>query len=100
MPNERSSDPVQRALWFVENRLSDEMSPNGIADVVGVSPEHLARAFGAATGRSLMNYARGRRLTEAVRRLVDGDASILALLWTTDTARTARSPARFATSSA
>ena len=26
-----------------------------------------------------MNYARGRRLTEAVRRLVDGDASILAV---------------------
>jgi transcriptional regulator GlxA family with amidase domain len=64
MPNERSSGPVQRALWFVENRLSDELSLNGIADVVGVSPQHLARAFGAATGRSLMNYARGRRLTE------------------------------------
>ena len=79
MPNERSSGPVQRALWFVENRLSDEMSLNGIADVVGVSPQHLARAFGAATGRSLMAYARGRRLTEAVRRLADGDASILAV---------------------
>lgn len=79
MPNERSSGPVQRALWFVENRLSDEMSLNGVAADVGVSPQHLARAFGAATGRSLMNYARGRRLTEAVRRLVDGDASILAV---------------------
>jgi AraC family transcriptional regulator len=79
MPNEPSSGPVQRALWLVENRLSDEMSLNGIADVVGVSPQHLARAFGAATGRSLMNYARGRRLTEAVRRLMDGDASILAV---------------------
>jgi AraC family transcriptional regulator len=79
MPDERSSGPVQRALWFVENRLSDEMSLNGVAADVGVSPQHLARAFGAATGRSLMNYARGRRLTEAVRRLVDGDASILAV---------------------
>ena len=79
MPNERSSGPVQRALWFVENRLSDEMSLNGIADVIGVSPQHLARAFGAATGRSLRNYARGRRLTEAVRRLVDGETSILAV---------------------
>ena len=79
MPNEQSSGPVHRALWFVENRLSDEMSLNGIADVVGVSPQHLARAFGAATGRSLMAYARGRRLTEAVRCLADGDASILAV---------------------
>ena len=79
MPNERSSGPVQWALWFVENRLSDEISLNGIAAEVGVSPQHLARAFGTATGRSLMSYARGRRLTEAVRRLVHGDASILAV---------------------
>jgi len=79
MPNERSSGPVQRALWFIENRLSDEMSLHGVAEDVGVSPHHLARAFGAATGRSLMAYARGRRLTEAVRRLVDGEASILAV---------------------
>jgi AraC family transcriptional regulator len=68
MPNERSSGPVQRALWFVENRLSDELTLHGVAEDVGVSPHHLARAFGAATGRSLMNYARGRRLTEAVCR--------------------------------
>jgi AraC family transcriptional regulator len=79
MPNERSSSPVQRALWFVEKRLSDELTLHGVAEDVGVSPHHLARAFGAATGRSLMNYARGRRLTEAVRRLFDGDASILAV---------------------
>ena len=79
MPNERSSSPVQRALWFVESRLSDELTLQGVAEDVCVSPHHLARAFGAATGRSLMNYARGRRLTEAVRRLVDGDASILAV---------------------
>lgn len=79
MPNERSSGPIQRALWFVENRLSYEMTLSGIAAEVGVSPEHLARAFGAAIGRSLMNYARGRRLTEAARRLVDGDARILAV---------------------
>jgi AraC-like DNA-binding protein len=79
MPNERSSSPAHRALWFVENRLSDELTLHGVAEDVGVSPHHLARAFGAATGRSLMNYARGRRLTEAVRRLVDGDASFCAL---------------------
>ena len=79
MPNERSSSPAQRALWFVENRLSDELTLHGVAEDVGVSPHHLARAFGAATGCSLRNYARGRRLTEAVRRLVDGDASILAV---------------------
>ena len=51
MPNERSSSPVQRALWFVENRLADELTLHGIAEDVCVSPHHLARAFGAATRR-------------------------------------------------
>src|SRR5579863_4000946 len=79
MPNGWSSSPVQRALWFIESRLSEEVSLQGVAQDVGVSPHHLARAFGAATGRSLMAYARGRRLTEAVRCLAGGDASILAV---------------------
>jgi hypothetical protein len=37
MPNERSFGPVQQALWFVENRLSDEMCLHGISEDVGVS---------------------------------------------------------------
>jgi transcriptional regulator GlxA family with amidase domain len=36
-------------------------------------------AFGAATGRSIMRYVRGRRLTEAARSLADGAPDILAV---------------------
>jgi hypothetical protein len=35
MPNGQSSAPVQRALWFVENRLSDELSLREVAEEVG-----------------------------------------------------------------
>ena len=55
-------EPVERALWFIENRPSGDISLQAIAASVGVSSQHLARAFGAATGQSLMRYARGRRL--------------------------------------
>jgi AraC family transcriptional regulator len=72
-------NPVERALWFVENRLSGEVSLQDIARSVGVSNHHLARAFGAATGRSLMRYARGRRLSEAARILAGGEADILSV---------------------
>ncbi|TGW07334.1 AraC family transcriptional regulator, partial [Mesorhizobium sp. M2D.F.Ca.ET.145.01.1.1] len=43
----------------------------------GVSRFHVTRAFGAATGRSVMGYMRSRRLTEAARRLAGGAPDIL-----------------------
>jgi len=70
-------NPVEKALWFIENRLAGEISLQAIAKSVGVSNHHLARAFGAATGQSLMRYARGRRLSEAARSLVNGAPDIL-----------------------
>jgi AraC family transcriptional regulator len=71
--------PVERAIWFVENRLEAEISLRAIADSAGVSAHHLARAFATATGSSLMRYARGRRLSEAARALAAGAPDILAV---------------------
>ena len=76
MKNEGASTPVERAVWFVENRLEDEISLQSIAESVGVTEHHLARAFGMATGQSLMRYVRGRRLTEAARFLAAGEPNI------------------------
>src|SRR6202048_4606349 len=69
--------PVERALWFIENRISRVISLQAIAASAGVSSHHLARAFSAATGQSLMRYARGRRLSEAARSLAAGAPDIL-----------------------
>jgi AraC family transcriptional regulator len=70
-------NPVEKSLWFIENRLSGEISLQEIARSAGVSSHYLARAFGAATGRSLMRYARGRRLSEAAKKLAAGAPDIL-----------------------
>lgn len=72
-------DPVERALWFIENRPAGDISLQAIAAWAGVSTFHLARAFQAATGQSLMRYARGRRLSEAARLLAAGAPDILSL---------------------
>jgi len=72
-------NPVEEALWFVENRLSGELSLRQVARSVGVSPHHLARAFGMATGQSFMRYARARRLSEAARTLVAQQPDILSV---------------------
>jgi AraC family transcriptional regulator len=69
--------PVEKALWFIETRLSGDLSLADIAQCSGVSRFHLLRAFGVATGQSVMRYVRSRRLTEAARRLTGGAPDIL-----------------------
>jgi AraC-like DNA-binding protein len=70
-------NPAQKALWFIESHLADALTLDEIAGIAGVSRFHLVRAFGAATGFSVMRYVRARRLTEAARALARGTPNIL-----------------------
>ncbi|PQV53975.1 AraC family transcriptional regulator [Paraburkholderia sp. BL21I4N1] len=72
-------DPVGKALWFIESHFADELTLDDIADCGCVSRFHMARAFEAATGLSVMRYVRARRLSEAARRLAGGAPDILAV---------------------
>lgn len=72
-------DPTEKALWFVESHLPEAISLDDVAQSSGVSRFHVTRAFGAATGRSVMGYMRSRRLTEAARKLAGGAPDILAV---------------------
>ena len=71
--------PVNRALWFIESHFGEEITLDGVAEYAGVSPYHLTRAFGDATGFSLMRYVRSRRLAEAARGLAGGAPDILSV---------------------
>jgi AraC family transcriptional regulator len=68
---------VGKAIWFIETHFSGDVSLDEIAKSVGVSRYYLVRAFGVATGCSVMRYVRGRRLTEAARSLINGAPDIL-----------------------
>lgn len=70
-------NPVNKAIWYIEHNLQSRMSLDDVARFAGVSGFHLLRAFSAATGLSVMRYVRGRRLTEAARRLATGATNIL-----------------------
>ncbi len=74
-----SMNPAQKALWFIESHLADELTLDEIAGVAGISRFHMVRAFAAATGLSVMRYVRARRLSEAARALANGAPDILAL---------------------
>jgi AraC family transcriptional regulator len=69
--------PVGKALWFIEAHLGDDVSLAQIARASDVSRYQLLRAFGAATGQSVMRYLRARRLSEAARSLRAGAPDIL-----------------------
>ena len=70
---------VQKALWYIESHFAAEISLECIAAVADVSRFHMSRAFGLATGQSVMRYVRGRRLTEAARALSLGAPDILSV---------------------
>jgi AraC family transcriptional regulator len=72
-------NPVGKALWYIEAHFAAEIALDDIATVGGVSRFHLSRAFGDATGHSVMRYVRGRRLTEAARSLSLGASDILSV---------------------
>jgi AraC family transcriptional regulator len=68
-----------RALWTIDRNLRRDLTLGSVAEAVGVSRYHLAHAFGASTGMSVMEYARARRLSEAAGSLANGASSILDL---------------------
>ena len=74
-----SATPVSKALWFIESHFAGEIALDDIAAVAEVSRYHLSRAFGLTTGYSVMQYLRGRRLSEAARTLAHGAPDILAV---------------------
>jgi AraC family transcriptional regulator len=71
--------PAGKALWFIESHYSGEIALEDLAKFAGVSRYHVTRAFGQATGHSVMCYLWGRRLTEAARSLANGAPDILAV---------------------
>src|SRR5246127_3267325 len=72
-------NPAQKALWFIESHLAEELTLDEVAAIGGVSRFHMVRAFAAATGYPVRRYVRARRLSEAARALAGGAPDILTL---------------------
>ena len=66
-----------KALWIIERNSTQPLTLDGIAAACAVSRSHLAHAFGTATGLSVMQYVRARRLSDAARALASGAPHIL-----------------------
>lgn len=70
---------INKALFVLERNLNRDLTLDQIARYCDVSRFHLAHAFGEATGLSVIEYRRARRLTEAAYALAAGASDILAV---------------------
>ena len=77
VPAKTQTNPVEKAIWYIESHTAQEATLDDIANSAGVSRYHVSRAFAITTGWSIMRYLRGRRLSEAARRLAGGAPDIL-----------------------
>jgi AraC family transcriptional regulator len=77
MPVKAETNPIQKALWFVESHFGGELTLETIAAHAGASRFYMTRAFATASGLPIMRYVRGRRLSEAARVLANGAPDIL-----------------------
>ncbi|MFC1898319.1 GyrI-like domain-containing protein [Candidatus Cloacimonadota bacterium] len=63
------SRQIQKALNFMENRLTCSLELEDIADIANFSMFHFHRLFVGLVGYTPMDYVRRRRLSEAAREL-------------------------------
>ncbi|RLC51416.1 MAG: hypothetical protein DRH79_06225 [Candidatus Cloacimonadota bacterium] len=70
------SRQIQKALNFMEGRLTCNLELEDIADIANFSMFHFHRLFVGIVGYTPMDYVRRRRLSEAARELVYSMRSI------------------------
>lgn len=64
---------TRRARRLIHEHAESDLNVNGIAALLGVSPEHLCRAFQAETGQSPRECLMREKMRRACRLLVVGD---------------------------
>ncbi len=70
---------VAKTIWMIESRFGVPLTLEEMAVHAGVSRYHLSRIFPQATGYSISQYLRGRRLSEAAKALAGGAPDILSV---------------------
>ena len=74
---ENNAQTIMSVLNFIEEHITEEISLDELANAVGYSKYHLHRMFSSLVGFSVHLYVKRRRLTEAAKKLLFSDLSIL-----------------------
>ncbi len=69
------SDPVRRAIEYLNLHLTEELSLDALAKEIFISKYHLSRLFHAQTGASIFRYFNTKRMALARRMLEAGESA-------------------------
>lgn len=61
---------------YIDHHYSEELNRKVLADLVFISPDHLARLFKHETGKTLINYITDKRIEEAKKLLLNSNATV------------------------
>lgn len=79
MSYQQHEKAVQETLIFIEKHLTDDLQPHVLAKHAGYSRFHFYRMFRRIAGKSVAEYIRERRLTQAANCLITTDKRIIDL---------------------
>ena len=68
---------IQRAIDYIEEHLTEELTARDIAAQSNFSSFYFQRIFGALCGMTLFEYIRARRLTQAAQLLSRGELRVI-----------------------
>ncbi len=72
-----SRERVRRAIAYIDENYRFDISREGLASSLGISPYYLGKAFKELTGKKIGDYINEARVREAARRLSDTDESVI-----------------------
>ncbi len=72
-------ESIGEVIAYIEDRLTDDLSPEDIAERVFISPAYFQKAFALLCGFTVGEYIRNRRLAEAGNELLSTDARVIDL---------------------
>lgn len=73
------TEAITRAIAYMEDHLTEELTVQQIADEVHFSPFYFQKGFVILCGYTPSEYLRNRRLTEAARELTNGGGKVIDL---------------------
>ena len=71
------AEAVSRAVQYVEDHITEELSVREIADQVNISPFYFQKGFAMLCGFTLAEYIRNRRLDLAGNDLAVGEERVI-----------------------
>lgn len=68
---------IEEAIQIIDEEIKQPLDLDRLSKKVGISKYHLHHLFKSITGKPLMSYARGRRLSMSITDLINTDLNII-----------------------